>query len=186
VQFFKLRVFRKLSLMVAVVVLHGFAAAPIPSHAESWTVFRDADEQIQFMSMGTPEKSKLEGKETTTVVWHFENLDDGTNGYVDATRLKEGSFADFDVMSQAAELRAGVEKSGKTEVIDQRQPGFSETPTVELWTKTLSPQGNSWFGVIRMFVVGDTLYTLGLNASSLSQLEQDEAQAFLDSLKLSK
>ena len=172
----------KSGLLLVMVALHGFVVAPVSSYAGSWTIFKDSDEQVEFMSLGIPEKSRLEDEETTTIVWAFESIEDETNGYVDATRLKEGSFAAFDVISQAADLRAGVEKSGNTEVIDQRTPNFSGAPAVELWTKTQSPQGNSWFGVIRMFVVGDTLYTLGLNAPTISQLEQDEAQEFLSSL----
>jgi hypothetical protein len=149
-------------------------------------VFTDPEQQIQFLSMGTPEKSQVQGSDTTTITWNFTHLEDGVSGFVDATRLKQGSFAGFDVVKEAADLRSGVGKSGRTKVIEERGVSVSGVPAIEFRTETLTSKGNTWYGVLRMLVLGDTLYTIGITAPSLSRFEEEQIKAFLDSLKPSQ
>jgi len=167
----------------ALVVLLILATGGIAASAESWTLFTDPEAQIQFLSAGTPEKSQVQSADTTTITWSFTPLEDGTSGSVDATRIEQGSFADFDVLQEAADLRAGVERSGRTRVLEQRSVSVSGVPAIEFRTQTLTSKGGTWYGVLRMLVLGDTLYTVGVTAPSLSRFEEEPILAFLDSLK---
>lgn len=151
--------------------------------AEEWAIFEDSEEGIRFLSIGTPEKNVFNGTDTITTSWSFGHLEDGTNGYVDATRLTQGSFAGFNVLQQAAELRSGVERNGKTEVVEQRPASVAGQPAVEFRTTMTTSKGTTWYGVLRMFVLQDTLYTLGVTAPNPSRLDSDQVQTYLNSLE---
>jgi len=154
--------------------------------ATTWSLFTDSEQQIQFLSIGKPDKSQSQDDGAETITWQFGYLEDGTSGYVDATRLKQGSFAGFDVSKEAVDLRSGIEAGGRTKVTYEQSAKVSGVPAVEFTTETLTSSGNTWYGVVRMFVLDDTLYTVGITAPTLSRLETAEAQAFLDSLKQSE
>lgn len=156
------------------------------SRAAEWSLFTDPEQKVQFLSIGAPEKSQSQNDATETVTWQFGYLDDGTNGYVDAARLMQGSFTGFDVARESADLRAGIEAGGRTKVIFERVVGASAVPAIEFTTQTTTASGNPWYGIVRMLVLNDTLYTLGISAPSMSQLQTEEAQAFLNSLQLTK
>ncbi|MGA7875512.1 MAG: hypothetical protein WCA08_07590 [Desulfoferrobacter sp.] len=178
------RIFRCRVLIYAALCLFLVTAAAFTAFcADEWTRFADTEEQIQFLSIGTPQKNEYKGPNTTTTSWTFGHLEDGTNGYVDATRLDQGSFAGFNVLEQAAELRAGVEKNGKTEVIEQRPASVSGQPAIEFRTKMMTSRGTTWYGVLRMFVIEDTLFTVGVIAPSPTRLETDQVQTCLNSLE---
>ena len=44
------------SLLVALLLM---VVAPISAHAGDWKIFRDSNERIQFLSIGTPEKRQI-------------------------------------------------------------------------------------------------------------------------------
>lgn len=168
------------SMLVALLLI---VVAPISAHAGDWKIFRDSNERIQFLSIGTPEKRQIGGSETTKIIWHFGYLEDGTNGYIDATRLIQGSLANFDVVKQAMDLRQGIEGSGKTKVIAEKQVSVAGRSAIEFQTETVISNGTTWYGMLRMVVFGDTLYTLGITAPGPLRLQEDQVKAFLASLK---
>lgn len=155
---------------------------PVAYGAE-WATYMDPKAQIQFLSIGTPEARNFDGPDATKTIWHFGYLDDGTNGYVDATRLKSGTFADLDVVRDVAGLRAGLEQTGKTKVEEQRTLTVAGTRAVEFRTTSVTSKGEPWYGVVRMFVLGNTLYALGITAPTRARLEDKQVQAYLDSFK---
>jgi hypothetical protein len=167
-------------LTVLLALTTGCTAPP----AEGWTLFTDSKEGIQFLSAGTPDKSQDESSDRTTITWSFAHFEDGTSGFVDATRMKDGSFAGFDVLRQAADLRLGVERSGKTRVMEERSVSVSGAPAIEFRTETLTSKGSTWYGVLRMLVLGETLYTVGITSPNPSTFEKEEIQTFLDSLRV--
>lgn len=168
------------SVLVAVLLI---AVVPISARAESWKIFTDSDEGIQFLSIGTPEKRHFGGQAATRIIWHFGYLKDGTNGYIAATHLNQGSLANFDVVKQARDLRQGVEVNSKTKVMTEKQVNVAGRTAIEFQTETVNSKGNIWYGVLRMVVLGDTLYTIGITASSPSRFQDKQVKAFLVSLK---
>lgn len=154
--------------------------------AAEWSLFNDSEQKIQFLSIGAPEKIQSQNDETETVTWQFGYLENGTNGYIDATRLKQGSFAGFDVVKESAELRGGLEAGGRSKVVFQRVASVSGVSAIEFTTQTSAASGNVWYGVVRMLVLDDTLYTMGISAPSLPLLQTEDALAFLNSLQRSE
>ena len=174
---------KRAALLLLLGMALSLAAGPAISRAVEWSLFTDPEQKIQFLSIGVPEKSQSQNDTAETVTWQFGYLDDGTNGYVDAARLQQGSFAGFDVVRESADLRAGIEAGGRTKVIFERVVGTSAVPAVEFTTQTTTSSGNPWYGIVRMSVVGDTLYTMGISAPSMAQLQTEEVLAFLNSLQ---
>lgn len=174
---------RKKRALVLLGMVFALAVGLGISRAEEWSLFTDPDQKIQFLSIGAPEKSQSQNDATETVTWQFGYLDDGTNGYVDAARLKQGSFTGFDVARESADLRVGIEAGGRTKVIFERVVSASAVAAIEFTTQTTSSSGNPWYGIVRMLVLDDMLYTLGVSAPSMSQLQTEEVQVFLNSLQ---
>lgn len=156
------------------------------AQAAEWSLFNDAEQKIQFLSIGVPDKSQSQNDKTETITWQFGYLQNGTNGYIDAARLKQGSFAGFDVVKESAELRGGLEAGGRSKVVFQRVVSVSGAPAIEFTTQTSTASGNVWYGVVRMLVLADTLYTMGISAPSLPLLQTEDALAFLGSLQRSE
>jgi len=168
------------AIQLSLVVIACTASSGLSAN---WSLFIDAEEGIQFLAIGTPEKRRLDGPEAVKIIWHFEYLEDGTNGYVEATRLKQASFADLDVVRDAADLQLGLEQSGKTKVARQRRVTVAGVSAIEFSTTSRTSKGATWHGVTRMFVVGNTLFTIGVTASTVARLEEQPIQVFLNSFK---
>jgi len=165
-------------LLTAVTPISAFAKAE-----EGWKIFTDSDEKIQFLSIKTPKKQKVDGPVLTKTIWHIGFLEDGTNGYVEVTRLNQGSFIDFDVLKQSKNLRKGLEGSGKLKVTAENPINIAGRRAIEFKTLTVSSNGMTWHGKVRMVVIDNAIYTISIVVPKPSLLLENQIVEFLSSLK---
>ena len=173
-----------LTWAVGLLILFIAGVTPRVQASPEWLLYTSEEFSIQFLSLGTPEQRKVELSYAVKVIWHFGFLDDGTNGYVDATRLKTDSFTKLDVVRDAAELRQGIEQGSKTKVRRQRQVTVSGVPAIEFETSSVTSKGTTWYSIARMLVVNDTLFTIGITAPTELRLQSVPIQRYLSSFKI--
>lgn len=149
--------------------------------AADWQLYTNSQFNFRSLSFGVPEETKLENAEMSKVIFHIGFLDDGTNGAVEVTRLKNGSLRNYSVIREASEIRKGMEQSPKSKVLYQKEVLQNGLQGIEFRTQTLTSKGTIWYGIQRLFVSGDAMYTIYIAAPTKARLEEKEIQRFLQS-----
>jgi hypothetical protein len=151
-----------------------------------WQVYINREFDIEFLTISVPQERRFDSAETVKVIWHIGFMEDGTNGAVDATRLKDGSLRSFSVTEQASDLRKGMEQSIKSKVISQKDIFINGIPAIEFKTSTTTKKGTLWYGVVRMLVIEDTLYSIMITCPTKERTFEQEIVRYLDSFKKTK
>lgn len=165
-------------------VLLCVVAIPLYISAADWKLYTNSQFNFRILSFSVPEEKKFETAEMIKVICHIGFLEDGANGGVEATRLKDGSLRNFSVVREASEIRKGMEKSVKSKVLQQKEVIHNGLQGIEFLTQTLTSKGTMWYGIQRMYVSGDTLYTIYIAAPTKARLEENEIQNFLKSFSI--
>ena len=152
---------------------------------EKWQKYRNPEFNIEFLTMRVPMEKRLDSPGAVNVIWHIGYMEDGTNGGVDAKRLKDGSLRFFSVTEQAANIRQGMDQSRKSTVVSQKNILVNGVPAVEFRTTSITSKGTLWYGVARVMVIEDTFYTIMIACPNEKGTRQPNIIKFLDSLKIS-
>ncbi|MBI2412574.1 MAG: hypothetical protein HYV24_05135 [Deltaproteobacteria bacterium] len=159
---------------------------PITAQADEvkWQVYKSQEFNIEFLSLTAPQERKFDSADAVRVVWHIGFMEDGTNGSIEVTRLKDGGLRAFSVIQQASELRKGIEQSGKTKVFSQKNVLMNGVPAIEFGTTMTTQKGHIWYGITRIQVVGDTLYNIMITCPQKEKTTEPDIIKYLNSLKI--
>lgn len=155
----------------------------IQSANASWQLYRVAEFNIEFLALSPPHEQRVDAPDVLKVIWHIGFMDDGTNGAIDATRLKDGSLRFFSVTEQANNIRKGMEKSKKSKIVSQKNILVNGVPAVEFRITSTSSRGTIWYGVMRALVIEDTIYSVIITCPNEERTNETDIVMYLNSLK---
>jgi len=172
---------RSLSVTLSMIFLGNMFTAQAAD--AQWQIYRNAEFNIEFLTISLPKEKRVDNPDVIKVIWHIGFMEDGTNGVVDATRLKDGSLRSFSVTEQASDLRKGMEQSVKSKVVSQKNIFLNGIPAIEFRTTSTTKNGSLWYGVTRILVIQDTLYSIIITCPNKERTFEPDIAKYLDSFK---
>jgi hypothetical protein len=148
-----------------------------------WQIYRNPEFNIEFLTISVPKEKRFDSPDAVKVIWHIGFMEDGTNGMVDATRLRDGSLRSFSVTEQASDLRKGMEQSVTSKVVSQKNIFLNSIPAIEFRTTSTTKNGSLWYGVTRILVIEDTLYSIIVACPNKQRTFEPDIVKYLDSFK---
>lgn len=173
---------RRYSLIVVSILL-VISTLFSETRGESWQTYKNHEFGIQFLSLSVPMELRSDSPGLLKVIWHIGYMNDGTNGAIEAIRPKDGSFRGISAFQLASDFRQGMEQSKKSKVLSQKNIHFNGMETVEFQVATTTKNGEKWYGIIRLLLIGDTGYTIMITCPNKEKLANQDIAKYLGSLK---